>query len=228
MPNLEENFTKLRSRITLACENSPGRAKNVQLVAVSKRHPAQSIRTLHGLGQSDFAENYLQEALAKQSKLADLDICWHFIGSIQKNKTRTIAQAFDWVHSIDRLIIAERLSNQRDDQLDALNICLQVNIDQEDSKSGFSLPQLRPAAEEIAQLPRIRLRGLMAIPSALADPSQQRASMAAMKHAFDELQAQHPTMDTLSMGMSRDLEIAIDAGATMLRVGEALFGPRPK
>ncbi|MFK8018840.1 MAG: YggS family pyridoxal phosphate-dependent enzyme [Pseudomonadales bacterium] len=226
MTNLEDNFTKLQDRIHAACTKHSSRAKNVQLLAVSKRHGAESVRTVYKLGQRAFAENYLQEALEKQQALEELDIDWHFIGSIQKNKTRALATHFDWVHSVDRLLVAERLADQRPVDRGQLNICLQVNIDNEASKSGFRVSALKEAVDHVLSLKILSLRGLMAIPEAGADTAKRRASMEAMKHCFDELNSTGAGMDTLSMGMSADLEIAVQAGATMLRVGEALFGPR--
>lgn len=227
MVDLAENFIKLEQRIAKACKSRPERSESVQLVAVSKRHSAENVRKLHELGQRDFAENYLQEALEKQENLTACDICWHFIGHIQKNKTRRIAENFSWVHSIDRPSIAQRLSEQRPQDLPDLNICIQVNIDNEPSKSGFSPDALSEAAQQIAQLPRLRLRGLMAIPDPNADQQQRLASMQTMAETFDQLTVAGRPLDCLSMGMSADLEIAIQAGATMVRVGEALFGPRP-
>lgn len=226
MTNLEDNFTKLQARINMARTKHAERTKNVRLLAVSKRHSADKIRQLYALGQMDFGENYLQEALAKQVELADLPLGWHFIGSIQKNKTRDIANHFDWVHSVDRSVLIERLADQRPPDRDPLNICLQVNIDNEASKSGFQVAELAAACELAARKPSLRLRGLMAIPSPAVDAEQRLASMQAMKRCWDNLIAQGSELDTLSMGMSADLEIAIQAGATMLRVGEALFGPR--
>lgn len=226
MLTLEDNFTKLQNRIENACKLASISANNVQLIAVSKRHSVDKMKALYALGQRHFAENYLQEALEKQTALEDLDICWHFIGHIQRNKTRALAEQFDWVHSVDRIQIAARLSEQRPNHLPALNICLQVNIDYEQSKSGFTPEHIPEAFAQIIELPGLSLRGLMAIPSASADPQQQADSMLRMHQLFSDLQGP-ANFDTLSMGMSRDLEIAVQAGATMLRVGEALFGPRP-
>lgn len=226
MLTLKDNFTKLQNRIDNACNLASTSANNVQLIAVSKRHSVDKIRSLYALGQRHFAENYVQEALEKQAALSDLEICWHFIGHIQRNKTKALAEHFDWVHSVDRLQIATRLSEQRPNNLPALNICLQVNIDNEPSKSGFAPEQIPVACNQIKDLPGLSLRGLMAIPSASANPQQQGDSMRRMQQLFNSLQG-HANFDTLSMGMSRDLELAVQAGATMLRVGEALFGPRP-
>ncbi|MEM8496929.1 MAG: YggS family pyridoxal phosphate-dependent enzyme [Pseudomonadota bacterium] len=226
MLTLEDNFIKLQNRIEKACNLASISANNVQLVAVSKRHSVDKMKALYALGQRHFAENYLQEALVKQTALEDLGICWHFIGHIQRNKTRTLAEQFDWVHSVDRTQIATRLSEQRPNHLPALNICLQVNIDYEQSKSGFTPEQVPEVFEQIVELPGLSLRGLMAIPSASADSQQQADAMRRMQQLFQRLRGP-ANFDTLSMGMSRDLEIAVQAGATMLRVGEALFGPRP-
>ncbi len=226
MLTLEDNFTKLQNRIEKACNLASVSTNNVQLIAVSKRHTVDKIKALYALGQRHFAENYVQEALEKQAELGDLDISWHFIGHIQRNKSRAVAEHFDWVHSVDRLQLARRLSEQRPKNLSPLNICLQVNIDNEQSKSGFAPKQTPEAFEQISDLAKLSLRGLMAIPSATANPEQQADSMLKMQQLFDSLQGP-AHFDTLSMGMSRDLEIAVQAGATMLRVGEALFGPRP-
>lgn len=226
MLSLEDNFTKLQNRIKNACNNASISSNSVQLIAVSKRHSVEKIKTLYSLGQRHFAENYLQEALEKQAALSQLDISWHFIGHIQRNKTRALAEHFDWVHSVDRIQIARRLSEQRPSSMPELNICLQVNIDSEPSKSGFAAEELPEAFGKVNELAGLSVRGLMAIPSATADADQQLASMQKMQALFRALDG--PTsFDTLSMGMSRDLEIAVQAGATMLRVGEALFGPRP-
>ncbi len=226
MLTLEDNFKKLRTRIENACNSASISPNNVQLIAVSKRHSVDKIKALYALGQRHFAENYLQEALEKQAQTRDLAIHWHFIGHIQKNKTRALAEHFDWVHSVDRIQLATRLSEQRPVGMPALNICLQVNIDNEESKSGFAAEQVPDAFEQTKGLAGLSLRGLMAIPSASATPQQQLASMLKMQTLFNSLNGV-ASFDTLSMGMSRDLEIAIQAGATMLRVGEALFGPRP-
>jgi len=179
------------------------------------------------LGVRRFGENYLQEALQKIEALADLDLEWHFIGPIQSNKTRAIAEHFDWVHSVDRLKIARRLNEQRPAALAPLNVCLQLNVSAEQSKSGAEPAQLAALAAEVAALPRLRLRGLMAIPAATEDVARQRAAFRCMGEAQAQLQAAGLELDTLSMGMSGDLEAAIAEGATLVRIGTALFGPRP-
>ena len=209
-----------------AAEREAGRANGaVALVAVSKTQPAEAIRLAAAAGQLAFGENYLQEALAKQDALADLpELIWHFIGPIQSNKTRPIAERFDWVHTVDRLRIAERLSQQRPDDKPPLNVCLQVNVSGEASKSGVALAALPELAAAVAQLPRLRLRGLMTIPAPANGLAQQRMPFRILRQAMAGLSL--PGLDTLSMGMSDDLEAAIFEGATLVRVGTALFGPR--
>ena len=209
-----------------AAERVAGRANGaVGLVAVSKTQPAEAIRQAAAAGQQAFAENYLQEALAKQDELTDLPgLIWHFIGPIQSNKTRPIAERFDWVHTIDRHRIAERLGQQRPADKPPLNICLQVNVSGEASKSGVSLAVLPELAAAVAQLPRLRLRGLMTIPAPANGFEQQRMPFRILREAMTSLAL--PGLDTLSMGMSDDLEAAIFEGATLVRVGTALFGPR--
>ena len=197
---------------------------SVRLLAVSKTHPASAVAALAALGQRHFGENYLQEALDKMAELAALDLEWHFIGPIQTNKTRGIAEHFAWAHSVDRLKIAERLNAQRPDDLPPLNVCLEVNIDREPSKHGFDERELADAARAVAALPRLRLRGLMAIPAPAADFAAQRQPFARLREWQERLDM--AGLDTLSMGMSDDLEAAIAEGATLVRIGTALFGPR--
>lgn len=224
MSTIGDTIAKVRQRIRDAAQSAGRAPQSVALLAVSKTKPAAQLREAFAEGLCDFGENYLQEALGKQQALADLPLVWHFIGPIQSNKTRALAEHFDWVHSVDRLKIAERLSAQRPAHLQPLNICLQVNISEEPSKSGC-LPEEVPAlAAAIAALPGLRLRGLMAIPAPSTDPAVQRAAFARLR----QLQAALPLpLDTLSMGMSDDLEAAIAEGATWVRVGSALFGARP-
>ncbi len=198
-------------------------AATVGLLAVSKTQPAAAIREAFAAGLRDFGENYLQEALDKQVELDDLPLIWHFIGPIQSNKTKAIAEHFDWVHSVDRLKIAQRLSDQRPATLPPLNICLQVNVSGEASKSGCTPQELGPLAEAVAAMPQLRLRGLMCIPAPTEDPAEQRAAFARLRLLRDELALD---LDTLSMGMSQDLEAAIAEGATWVRIGTALFGAR--
>ncbi len=199
---------------------------NVQLLAVSKRHSADEIRELVTLGQLKYGESYLQEALQKIKELADLPIEWHFIGPIQSNKTRSIAENFDWVHSIERLKIARRLNDQRPEGLAPLNICIQVNVSGEASKSGCTLSALDKLVADIALLPNIRLRGLMTIPQSVSSFEQQRIPFGQLRTALERLNREGHNLDTLSMGMSGDLDAAIAEGATIVRIGTALFGSR--
>ena len=192
-------------------------------MAVSKTRPASAIRQAHAAGVQHIGENYLQEALSKIAELQDLPLTWHFIGPIQSNKTRAIAEHFDWVHSIDRLKIAQRLSAQRPAHLPPLNVCLQVNISDEDSKAGVPVAELDALAREVTDLPGLRLRGLMAIPAPAADSEARRQPLRALRETMAALAL---PLDTLSMGMSDDLDEAIAEGATMVRIGSALFGAR--
>ena len=223
MSTIAENIAKVRERIREAAQALQRDPGTVGLLAVSKTKPAQAIREAHAAGQIDFGENYLQEALSKQAELTDLALIWHFIGPIQSNKTRQIAEHFHWVHSVDRLKIAQRLSEQRPEHLPPLNICLQVNVSGEASKSGCAPEELSELAQAVTQLPRLRLRGLMTIPEPSDDPQTQREPLARLRQLRDGL---NPGLDTLSMGMSQDLEAAIAEGATWVRIGTALFGAR--
>lgn len=198
----------------------------VRLLAVSKTWPAESVREAAAAGQRAFGENYVQEGVAKVEALADLGLEWHFIGPLQSNKTRLVANRFAWVHSIDRLKIAERLAEQRDVHLPPLDVCIQVNVSGEASKSGVAPADLPELARAVASLPRLRLRGLMAIPEPTPDVALQRARFASLRMLRDELNAAGLGLDTLSMGMSDDLEAAIAEGSTMVRVGTAIFGSR--
>jgi pyridoxal phosphate enzyme (YggS family) len=223
MTTIADNIAQVRSRIHAAEQAAQRAAGSVQLLAVSKTKPAQALREAYAAGLRDFGENYLQEALGKQAELTDLPLIWHFIGPIQSNKTRAIAEHFDWVHSVDRLKIAQRLSEQRPAELPPLNICIQVNVSGEASKSGCTPADLPALAKAIAALPRLTLRGLMAIP----EPTDARAEQDAAFAAVQRLQASLDLpLDTLSMGMSHDLESAIAQGATWVRIGTALFGAR--
>lgn len=216
----------VRARIA-AAEYAAGRAPNgVTLVAVAKAQDVPAIRALHAAGQRHFGESYLQEALHKQGALHDLDIVWHFIGVIQSNKTRDIAAHFAWVHGIDRLKVAERLSAQRPEGLPPLNVCIQVNIGGEPQKAGVDRAGLPALAAALQRLPRLRLRGLMALPPPSEEAEEQRRHFRALAAALRELRLQGAPLDTLSMGMSGDLEAAVAEGATMVRVGTALFGTR--
>lgn len=217
---------KVLTRIDAAATRTSRPLENITLIAVSKTKPAGDIEAAAACGLKDFGENYLQEALDKIEALGELNLTWHFIGPIQSNKTRPIAEHFDWVHSVDRLKIAQRLSDQRPAHMDPLNICLQVNISNEDTKSGVSAEQAPELAKAIATLPNIRLRGLMAIPKPSDDSTEQAAAFEAVATLFNKLRQTNPELDTLSMGMSQDLEAAIAAGSTMVRIGTDIFGAR--
>ncbi|MCE5361932.1 YggS family pyridoxal phosphate-dependent enzyme [Pseudomonas anguilliseptica] len=223
MSTIAENIAKVGVRIREAAQASQRDCAAVGLLAVSKTKPAAAIREAFAAGVQDFGENYLQEALEKQAELSDLALTWHFIGPIQSNKTKPIAEHFAWVHSVDRLKIAQRLSDQRPAHLPALNICLQVNVSGEASKSGCNPDELPELAQAVTQLPNLRLRGLMTIPEPTDDPSEQCAAFARLRELQQSLNLD---LDTLSMGMSHDLEAAIAEGATWVRIGTALFGAR--
>jgi len=228
-PNLQANLRALHERITKAARAAGRDPSSVRLLAVSKAFPATVIAEAARAGQRAFGENYVQEALAKMDELvdsADQPLEWHFIGPIQSNKTRAIAQAFDWVQSVDRLKIAERLAEQRPADLPLLNVLLQVNVSGEASKAGVAPDQLSQLAAAVAHLPRLRLRGLMAIPAPETDVERQRLAFARTNKLFRQLRAEGLKVDVLSMGMSDDLEAAIAEGATMVRIGTAIFGAR--
>lgn len=230
MSSIADNIGSVTRRIQKATLRAGRAPESVRLLAVSKTRTADELRQAAAAGQTAFGENYLQEALDKQAALADLtDIDWHFIGPIQSNKTRQIAAAFSWVHSVDRLKIARRLSEQREPGLAPLNICLQVNIDNEDSKAGCSLAELDELVEAVGELPNLSLRGLMAIPDPDQPESGLRSSFRTLANTLWSLRQHRGAgpLDTLSMGMSGDLEMAIEEGATWVRVGTALFGKRP-
>ncbi|WP_438765958.1 YggS family pyridoxal phosphate-dependent enzyme [Kushneria sp. TE3] len=226
---VKDTIVAIRRRLEQALASAGRPADSAAVLAVSKTKPAVMLREAFEAGQHLFGENYLQEALEKQRSLADLEgIEWHYIGALQSNKTREVAEHFSWVHTVDREKIARRLSEARPSSLGPLNVCLQVNISREDSKSGV-MPEALPAlVEQALALPGLRLRGLMAIPAASDDPEQQRVPHAALRALFDELVKRHPDapLDTLSMGMSGDMEAAIDEGATLVRLGTAIFGSR--
>jgi len=228
MTNARNQFVHINQRIERAFNNSGRSATDpVSLLAVSKYHSLQKINALYELGQRDFGESYLQEALTKIDASEQGDIVWHFIGPIQSNKTKSIAENFSWVHSVERLKIARRLSAQRPEHLPPLNICVQINISQEKQKSGFSTVEIEGSIEEISQLAHLSLRGLMAIPKPTSDPEQQKVAFRQLNKLMQQLNRQfNLTMDTLSMGMSNDLEAAIAEGATIIRIGTALFGSR--
>ncbi|WP_173488984.1 MULTISPECIES: YggS family pyridoxal phosphate-dependent enzyme [unclassified Marinobacterium] len=226
MTSIAESLKKVRSEIEKACAESNRSEKEVCLLAVSKTRSVDEVVELARLGQRAFGENYLQEALDKISALEPLNLEWHFIGPIQSNKTKPIAEQFAWVHSVDRLKIAQRLSAQRPYYAEDLNICLQVNISCEESKSGCFPDEALELAKQIAELPKINLRGLMAIPEATEDVELQKERFCQVRTLFEEIKQTIPSLDTLSMGMSGDLDAAIEEGATIVRIGTALFGPR--
>ncbi|CAA0117426.1 Pyridoxal phosphate homeostasis protein [Zhongshania aliphaticivorans] len=222
------NIAAIQSRIDAACKLYQRRSRPT-LIAVTKTRSAAEITTAINAGISDIGENYLQEALDKQAELSVQPKQWHFIGPIQANKTRAIASHFDWVHSVDRAKIITRLNDQRPPELAPLNICLQVNINDETSKAGAAKDAIPQLAALVLQQPQLRLRGLMAIPVNTDDIQQQRHNFAALRSIFTDLQAKFPSavLDTLSMGMSADMEAAIAEGATLVRIGSDIFGPRP-
>ena len=201
-------------------------ADSVQLIAVSKAQPADAIRAVAALGQTDFAENYLQEALPKLAALADLSLTWHFIGQLQANKTRAVAEHFHWVHTLDRERIAVRLNEQRSVHAPPLNVCIQVSLEDEPGKGGISKTDLAALARRVLELPRLQLRGLMCIPPPREGFEAQRQLFAELADCAQELREQGMPLDTLSMGMSGDLEAAVAAGATCVRIGTAIFGER--
>jgi PLP dependent protein len=228
MAMIADNLQQLHRRMAQACEQAGRAVQSVTLLTVTKTFDATAVREAFAAGEHRFGENYVQEGLEKIAALADLRdrIEWHLIGPLQSNKTRVVAEAFDWVHSVDRLKIAQRLSEQRPPQLPPLQLCLQVNISGEVSKSGLPLSEVAAAAHAVAALPRVTLRGLMAIPEPGADLAAQRVPHRAMRELMQSLQADGLALDTLSIGMSADLEAAILEGATMVRVGSAIFGAR--
>jgi pyridoxal phosphate enzyme (YggS family) len=226
MKNIEKNLDTIHARIADAARAAGRDPNSILLLAVSKRKPASDIRLAHECGQRDFGENYLQEALQKKQELDDLEIHWHFIGAIQSNKTRSIAEAFDWAHCVDRVKIAQRLSAQRPPELTPLNVCIQVNLDHETSKAGIELCDLPTLAQAINSLPGVRLRGLMTIPAPRQQFDEQRQAFARLAEALTALQSQGIDCDTLSMGMTQDMDAAIAEGSTLVRIGTAIFGER--
>ncbi len=226
MTILSAKLQAVRARITSAAGQCGRSDDTIQLLAVSKTWPAAQIRELATAGQRAFGESYVREGVAKITELRALELEWHFIGALQANKTRMVAEAFDWVHSVDRLEIAQRLSGQRPASLPPLSICLQVNVSGEASKGGVSLTAAPALANALAVLPKLRLRGLMAIPAPHHDCIEQRRPFRLLRELSERLQADGLCLDTLSMGMSHDLEAAIAEGSTLVRVGTAIFGER--
>jgi pyridoxal phosphate enzyme (YggS family) len=228
MTTIFDALQAARARIAQAASAAGRAPQDIRLLAVSKTFAAAAVRQAHAAGQSAFGESYVQEALEKIAALNDLALEWHFIGPIQSNKTRPIAEHFDWVHSVDRIKIAERLSQARPATRGPLQVCLQVNISGEDSKSGVAPEDVAELARQVQALPNIALRGLMAIPQPSTDLDQQRGQFHRLRQLFEQLKAQGHALDTLSMGMSDDLEAAIAEGATIVRVGSAIFGQRAR
>ena len=225
--NLPEHVAALRARMAAAAASAGRNADSVTLLAVSKGQPVELIRAAAAAGLTDIGESYPAEALGKMEALVDLPLTWHFIGRLQANKTRHVAERFAWVHGLDRLKLAERLSTQRPYHAPALNVCIQVNLAGEASKGGVPAEEAPALAAAVAALPRLALRGLMCIPPEETDPGRQREWFARLRAVRDSLNAGGLGLDTLSMGMSGDFEAAIQEGATLVRIGTALFGPRP-
>ena len=226
LPDLQQNISKIRNRLSNAIHAAQREQDSVKLIAVSKTKPAEAIKAVYDSGQRDFGENYVSEAVEKMSVLKPLDICWHFLGPLQSNKTRLVATHFDWIHSVDRAKIAKRLNEQRPDELPPLNVCLQVNIPAEPTKSGVSSEaELLDLALAVSEMDRLALRGIMAIPAPASDPEQQRAQFKSIAQllSIPDLPIQ---MTELSMGMSGDMESAVAEGATMVRIGTDIFGAR--
>jgi hypothetical protein len=229
MAMIADKLQQVRARIATACASAGRPVQSVTLLVVTKTFPPEDVREAFTAGERRFGENYVQEGLDKIAALADLrsSVEWHLIGPLQSNKTRAVAEVFDWVHSVDRLKIAQRLSEQRPAHLPPLQVCLQVNISGQASKSGLRPEEVLEVARSVAALPRIALRGLMAIPEPAADVAAQRVPHRALHALLQDLQSQGLAVDTLSMGMSADLEAAVAEGATVVRVGSAIFGARP-
>jgi PLP dependent protein len=226
--DLSERYVQTQTRIASATTRSGRSPQSVGLVAISKGHPGEALRTLFELGQRDFGENYLQEALPKMQALSDLPIRWHFTGQVQGNKTRVIAEHFDWVHTVDRERIASRLNEQRPPHLAPLNVCIQVKLEDEPGKGGLDPGDVESVARAISQMPRLKLRGLMTLPPPRNSYEEQKLLFDRLAELLRELQTQRFDVDTLSMGMSDDLEAAVAAGATLVRIGTAIFGARAR
>ncbi len=223
---LLRNITQIRDRVSVKSAKTPITSKPVTIVAASKTQSAEVIRSAASFGINDFGENYLQEALVKMDLLKDLNLTWHFIGPLQSNKTKLIAEKFNWIHSLDRLSVAQQLSKKRPSELDPLNVCIQVNISNEISKSGCLPEEVSNLILDVRSLPRLRLRGLMIIPEIIEKRKQMNSPFERIRTLFDTCINLEDQLDTLSMGMSDDFELAIEHGSTMIRLGTALFGPR--
>jgi pyridoxal phosphate enzyme (YggS family) len=227
MTTIPDNLQRVRERMAAACAGAQRQVNEVTLLAVSKTFGPDAVREAFAAGQVAFGENYIQEAVEKIALLGDLPLEWHCIGPIQSNKTRLVATHFDWAHTVDRLKVAQRLSEQRPEELPALQVCIQVNVDGGVTKAGVAPGEALALAQEVARLPRLALRGLMTIPEPEAEFAAQKAVHLKAKALFDELRSAGLALDTLSMGMTADLEAAIAAGSTLVRVGTAIFGGRP-
>ncbi|MGR6841355.1 YggS family pyridoxal phosphate-dependent enzyme [Aliivibrio wodanis] len=230
MTSIKQNIHQITLQIENSIQNCGRRPNSVQLLAVSKTKPIELLEQAINIGQRAFGENYVQEGVEKvqyfQQHHADIQLEWHFIGPIQSNKTRPIAEHFDWVHSVDRLKIAQRLNEQRPDNLGELNVLIQVNISSEESKSGTTSEEVMELAAAINEMPNLTLRGLMSIPANVSNYDEQLAAFTQLASIQNQLRAQYPQVDTLSMGMSGDMDAAIEAGSTMVRIGTAIFGVR--
>ena len=226
MIRVTENLRKIRDLLAKAAIDAGRSPESVQLLTVSKKQPVSAIVEVAAAGQRHFGENQVQEGIDKITEIADPALTWHFIGHLQTNKTRTVAEHFDWVHSIDRFKTARRLSEQRPDSLPDLNVCVQVNVDDESSKSGVPLSSAGKLARQVGELPGLRLRGFMCLPAIRDDFDEQRKPFQRLRHLADELRASGLPTDTLSMGMSGDFRAAVFEGSTIVRIGTAVFGPR--
>ena len=227
MTQITDHIAETAERVRKARSGAPQSTEDLTILAVSKRQPVAAIQSAYASGLRDFGENLVQEALPKIKALESLDIRWHFIGRIQSNKTRDIAEHFDWVHTVDRLKIAQRLNDQRPHYAPPLNVCIQVNQGGESQKGGIEEAELGTLAAAVSELPALRLRGLMTLPPATADPAESATHFARLRELKEQLEAKRIPLDALSMGMSSDLEVAIREGSTIVRVGTAIFGPRP-
>ncbi len=226
MSSIAQSLEETRNRVTVLERRYDRPTGDVRVLAVSKTKPPEAVRAAAEAGQREFGENHVQDALVKLDALAHLDLIWHFIGPVQSNKTRVVAARFDWVHSIDRAKIAARLNAHRPEDLPPLDVCIQVNVSGEGTKSGVDPDQVEELAETVSELPRLKLRGLMTLPPPCGDLEAQRRPFAALRRALETLNTRGFALDTLSMGMSNDMEAAIAEGATIVRIGTAIFGAR--